>query len=64
MTAPVDQRGMMIVSLSEVQKAIAIEDVVCRMRSILRRRGVSEFHIRDKMEPPATCVLQIIPVLT
>jgi hypothetical protein len=39
MTAPVDQRGMMIVSLSEVQKAIAIEHVVCRMRSVFSSQG-------------------------
>ena len=34
MTGPVDQRVMMIFSLLEVQKAIALEHVFCRMRSI------------------------------
>jgi len=34
MTGPVDQRVMMIFSLLEVQKAIALEHVFRRMRSI------------------------------
>ena len=58
MTGPVDQRVMMIFSLLEVQKAIALEHCLLQNAlDFLRRRRVSQFHIRDQMEPPATCVL-------